>query len=675
MAAHDEDEDDEEADVPIAAAGLPAPVASTIDAETMHPSFLSDLRFADVPSICAASQRAIREVFKFEWASKVQGASLPRILLGHDVFAKAKTGSGKTIAFLIPAVELLLRHGRTGGIGAMVVCPTRELALQILKEAQQLLTFQPGIRADVVIGGTKITSEQRRLTAGGRGGVAMDILVGTPGRLVDHIDNTAGFAAAMGAARMLILDEADRILDMGFRPQLKRILETLPPAVSGPGTGGGRQTLLFSATVPHDVLDVAHVALRKGYEMIDVVGEDTHDTHAHVAQEVLVVPSLSLLPAIVRLLKHAVKADPDFKIMVFLPTARATGFTAGLCRALGMQGVLEIHSRKSQSQRNSTADTFRKGTRMILFSSDVSARGVDYPDVTLVVQVGMTDREQYVHRLGRTARAGKDGAGVLLLADFEGRAMLRELKDAPLVPAGPASTITGGAAAGLPGHVGGAEVAREVLATADLAAVLGNLSAHDELEKECEQAYVAWLGFYNGALRKLGWDKAELVAEGNRLFLALGLRELPMIARDTLGKMGLRGTPGIREGPAGWKPGGGGGGGRAGGGGGGGRGGGGGGGGGRAGGGGGSGGRGGAFGAIHVSPPLLPHHSAAPGHAGNGSPGSSMHGGGRGTASASGGRGGSRGGQAGGGLGGHGRGGRGPGGGPGRGGYGGGGMY
>jgi superfamily II DNA/RNA helicase len=91
VAAHDEDEDDEEADVPIAAAGLPAPVASTIDAETMHPSFLSDLRFADVPSICAASQRAIREVFKFEWASKVQGASLPRILLGHDVFAKAKT--------------------------------------------------------------------------------------------------------------------------------------------------------------------------------------------------------------------------------------------------------------------------------------------------------------------------------------------------------------------------------------------------------------------------------------------------------------------------------------------------------------------------------------------------------------------------------------------------------
>jgi superfamily II DNA/RNA helicase len=311
-----EDLDEEEYDdadavtVPMAAAGLPVSV------EAMHPSFLSDLRFADIPAICSATQRAISQVFKFEWASKVQGASLPRILLGNDVFAKAKTGSGKTIAFLIPAVELILRFGRTGGIGAMVVCPTRELALQILKEAQQLLTFQPGIKADVVIGGTKITAEQRRLTAGGRGGVAMDILVGTPGRLVDHIENTAGFATAMGAARMLILDEADRILDMGFRPQLKCILETLPASKMGVGAGGGRQTLLFSATIPHDVLDVAHVALRKGYEMIDVVGEDTHDTHAHVAQEFMVVPSLSLVPALVRILKHAVKADPDFKIMV-----------------------------------------------------------------------------------------------------------------------------------------------------------------------------------------------------------------------------------------------------------------------------------------------------------------------------------------------------------------------
>jgi len=180
--------------------------------------------------------------------------------------------------------------------------------------------------------------------------------------------------------------------------------------------------------------------------------------------------------------------------------------------------------------------------------------------VTRVIQVGLTDREQYVHRLGRTARAGKSGAGLLLLADFEA-GLLGELKDIPLVPAGAASTLTGGSAAGLPGHAaaGGAgrvaPVTGDVAPSAELASVLASIPGRADLSREASQAYGAFLGFYNGQLRRVRWTKETLVAETNRLFLTLGLREVPMMPRDTLGKMGLRGVAGLREGPKGWKPG------------------------------------------------------------------------------------------------------------------------
>lgn len=204
---------------------------------------------------------------------------------------------------------------------------------------------------------------------------------------------------------------------------------------------------------------------------------------------------------------------------------------------------------------------------------------MDFPDVTRVIQVGLTDREQYVHRLGRTARAGKSGAGLLLLADYEGL-LLSELKDIPLHPAGPGSLLTGGAAAGVHGYAGApsyapitagggatlprapplpargaAPVAPAVASSPELDAVLGAVAGRADLHKEACAAYSAYLGFYNSNLRRIGWSKPQLVAETNKLFLTLGLREVPMMARDTLGKMGLRGTPGLREGPKGWKPG------------------------------------------------------------------------------------------------------------------------
>jgi ATP-dependent RNA helicase MSS116 len=268
--------------------------------------------------------------------------------------------------------------------------------------------------------------------------------------------------------------------------------------------------------------------------------------------------------------------------VVFFPTARATAFYAALFKRLALPNphappgapplrleVVEMHSRVSQAQRGAAAERFRGGSGgLVMFSSDVSARGMDYPGVTEVLQVGLTDRESYIHRLGRTARAGREGAGLLLLSDYEARALLPELADLPIRPAGPASVLTGGEGCGLPGYVppargaeggggdAGASFVQQFGQCAPVAnlpcvsALLASLGREPELLKAANLAYGASLGFLNGPSRRFGWEKADLVRTMNELFLTLGCPEVPVMPKDTLGKMGLRGTPGLREGPS-----------------------------------------------------------------------------------------------------------------------------
>merc|ERR1712086_1007641 len=187
-----------------------------------------------------------------------------------------------------------------------------------------------------------------------------------------------------------------------------------------------------------------------------------------------------------------------YKIIVFFTTARLTGFMAELFNSVSRQTgyqVLEIHSRKSQSQRERSSAAFRKEKKAVMFSSDVTARGMDYPDVTFVLQVGLTDKSQYIHRLGRTARAGKDGKGGLLLTDYEEHHMVRkELTEMPLERIPVPSTSRSSDAAAL---------------------AIGNVAGDEALRNSAEQAYRAWLGYYNGHLRKVGWDKKQLVAQAN----------------------------------------------------------------------------------------------------------------------------------------------------------------
>uniref|UniRef100_A0A803M4V3 ATP-dependent RNA helicase n=1 Tax=Chenopodium quinoa TaxID=63459 RepID=A0A803M4V3_CHEQI len=482
-------------------------------------SYLSETRF-DQCSISPLSLKAIKDV-GYEKMTMVQAATLPVILKGKDVMAKAKTGTGKTVAFLLPSIEAVLKTPPAGRdqkkppILVLVICPTRELATQAAKEAKTLLKYHPSIGAQVVIGGTRLALEQKHTQTN-----PCQILVATPGRLIDHMENTAGFATRLRGVKILVLDEADHLLDMGFRKAIEKIIAAVPKE---------RQTLLFSATVSDEVHQICHIALKRDHQFISTVQEGSEETHAKVSQMHLVAPLENQFPLLYTILKDHISDDVNYKVLVFCTTAMVTGLVADLLGELNLN-VREIHSRKPQSYRTKVSDEFRKSKGIILVTSDVSARGVDYPDVTLVIQVraywvghilvgAPSEREQYIHRLGRTGRKGKEGQGILLLAPWED-SFLKSIKDLPITKATP-----------------------PIVDPDTRKKVERALSKVDMQSKE--KAYQAWLGYYNSN-KSVGRDKMKLVEVANEFSRSMGLDTPPAIAKITLGKMGLKNVPGLR---------------------------------------------------------------------------------------------------------------------------------
>ncbi|KAK1610467.1 hypothetical protein QYE76_034140 [Lolium multiflorum] len=473
-------------------------------------SYLSQTRFDE----CALSPLTLKGVKAagYERMTAVQEATLPIILKGKDVLAKARTGTGKTVAFLLPAVEVISKlppndhDKKRPPISVVVVCPTRELADQAAAEANKLLKFHPSIGVQLVIGGTRMALEQKRMHTN-----PCQILVATPGRLKDHMENTPGFATRLMGVKILILDEADRLLDMGFRTDIERIVAALPKQ---------RQTLLFSATVPDEVRQVCHVAMKRDLEFVNTVQEGSEETHSQVKQMHLVAPLDKQFSILYGLLTDHMSENVDYKVIVFCTTAKVTSLVAELLSELKLN-VREIHSRKPQSYRTRISKEFKESKGLILVSSDVSARGVDYPNVTLVVQLGVpSDREQYIHRLGRTGRKGNEGSGVLLLAPWE-EYFLRSIKDLPITEAT------------LP------------LIDLDTKRKVEKALAHVEV-KDKESAYQAWLGYYNSN-KQIGRDKYQLVSLANEFSRSLGLNNPPALTKLILKKMGLSNIPGLRS--------------------------------------------------------------------------------------------------------------------------------
>lgn len=343
----------------------------------------------------------------FKTMTDIQERALPFALKGSDILGAAKTGSGKTLAFLIPVLENLYRKKWTelDGLGALILSPTRELAIQIFEVLRKIgrhHTFSAGL----VIGGKSLQEERERL---GR----MNILVCTPGRMLQHMDQTAMFE--IGNLQILVLDEADRIMDMGFQGTVDAIVEHLPKQ---------RQTLLFSATQTRKVSDLARLSL-KDPEYVSVHEAASSATPSTLQQHYIVTP----LPEKVNTLWSFIKANLKSKMLVFLSSGKQVRFVYESFRHL-QPGIplLHLHGRQKQTARLDITSKFSATKNSCLFATDLVARGLDFPAVDWVIQLDCPeDADTYIHRVGRTARYERQGRAVLFLEPSEEDGMLERL--------------------------------------------------------------------------------------------------------------------------------------------------------------------------------------------------------------------------------------------------------
>lgn len=348
------------------------------------------------------------EASHFKSLTDVQQKAVPLALKGSDILGAAKTGSGKTLAFLIPVLENLYRRkwAELDGLGALILSPTRELAIQIfevLRKIGRYHTFSAGL----VIGGKSLQEERERL---GR----MNILVCTPGRMLQHMDQTALFET--DNLQMLVLDEADRIMDMGFQSTVDAIVEHLPKH---------RQTLLFSATQTKKVSDLARLSLRDP-KYVSVHEAASSATPSTLQQHYIITPLQDKLDT----LWSFIRANLKSKILVFLSSGKQVRFVYESFRHL-QPGIplLHLHGRQKQTARLDITTKFSNTKNACLFATDVVARGLDFPAVDWVIQLDCPeDAETYIHRVGRTARYERDGRAVLFLEPSEEEGMLSSLK-------------------------------------------------------------------------------------------------------------------------------------------------------------------------------------------------------------------------------------------------------
>lgn len=350
--------------------------------------------------------------------SPVQEKVLSLPTFTQDCLVQAKTGTGKTIAFLLPALQTLLsaKDLDPSYVALLILAPTRELAQQIADECDRLTSAcNKPFECHVAVGGSKKTASLNKFLRG-----KPTVLVATPGRLIDYLSEPEP-QEKLSKVRCLVLDEADRMLDEGFIPDVMRILQRIPPKATA-----GWQGMCFSATVPPEINKVLHLVLSPDHARISTIDENEAPTIDTVPQAVFPVPSINeVLPTLHSVLSCAKADNPALKAVIFAPTARHTallyhlfGYTGGA--APPKLPVFQMHSRMSQPQRTRTIDEFKQTDRGLLFASDVVGRGMDFPDINLVVQIGVpSEKDQYVHRVGRTGRAGKVGEAVMILTPEE----------------------------------------------------------------------------------------------------------------------------------------------------------------------------------------------------------------------------------------------------------------
>ena len=508
--------------------------------------------------------RTLTESMGLEHMTEVQKKTINEAIDGQDIIAQARTGTGKTLAFLIPILQNIIaidpslaqpayraerKRSSASDIRALIISPTRELAEQIAAEARKL------VRGTSVIVQSAVGGTQKRAGLAAIQRQGCHILVGTPGRLKDILSDPYSRVEAPDLSA-LVLDEADRLMDQGFWPEIQQIVQLLPaPAEMD------RQTMLFSATVPKEVVTLVRSTLKPGFKFVQCVADDENPTHERVPQHVVMTEAFeNNHPAMIELCTRGIEASkqPDvapFKAIVYFNSTAEVTLAESVLANLesspassqspsrfgrgtsthpwGSARVLGIHSRLSQAQRTHAADTFRRCETGVLLSSDVTARGMDFPNVTHVIQVGLpTSRDQYIHRIGRTGRAGREGQGWLIITKLEAEQARQRLRKLPIRPDSSLETAS-------------IDLSKE----AQLSKTAGDIlnmyqqAMRSAPMREKSGVYSAYIGVY-------GWieNKQTLIDSMNQLSqFGFGLQTPPSLSPGLISRLGLGRVRGINS--------------------------------------------------------------------------------------------------------------------------------
>lgn len=361
-----------------------------MEAETSSPTSSEEITFKSlgvVDVLCEACEQ-----LKWTTPTDIQIKAIPIALSGRDIIGLAETGSGKTGAFVIPVLQALLKAPQK--FFALVLTPTRELAFQISEQFEALGSFI-GVKTAVIVGGMDMTSQCLALSK------APHAIIATPGRLVDHLENTKGFN--LRALKYLILDEADRILDMDFEQEVDKIIKNIPQE---------RKTYLYSATMTQKVQKLERASLNNPAKL-EV--SKKYQTVEKLQQHYLFVPLKYKQVYLV----HVLNELPGDSIMIFCATCATTNRIAFVLRNLGFMAI-PIHGKLTQTKRLGALQKFKAKTRSILIATDVASRGLDIPHVDVVINLDIPSHpKEYVHRVGRTARAGRGGKSITFVTQYD----------------------------------------------------------------------------------------------------------------------------------------------------------------------------------------------------------------------------------------------------------------
>ncbi|VWU50065.1 DEAD box helicase, putative [Hepatocystis sp. ex Piliocolobus tephrosceles] len=459
-------------------------------------------------------KKSLLEIFQYKELTDVQKViyeSVLKVNKKNDLLIQAKTGTGKTLSYLMLVIDDILKN-RIMSVHTLIIVPTRELANQIYNEAKMLLTFKNNINVLTLIGGIKRREDQINIRR-----VKPDIVICTVGRLLDHFECTYLFNTLFENLKMLIIDEADQLLSLGYKNEINRIVSYLPQK---------RRNILLSATLSYNLTEIRKNICKSDYLFLNCIQNISQHTNEQLKQSVLFHKAIDTTVILYNILIEHMRLNQfTYKIIVFFPTAKATAFFANFFQKQLKISVYEIHRQKEAAHRQIISNRFALESVGILFTSDISARGMHYSNVTLIVQVNSAiSREQYIHRVGRTARSNKEGNAIILLNEAD-QLFFEQIKDLNINKLNPDNYI---------------------IKNTNISSYLNSWISNTQLLYLAYAYYSSLLRFYKTKYVTLKLTDDEIIDVVNNTLLSTGLVEQPHISNKLAIALNMQNNPRLK---------------------------------------------------------------------------------------------------------------------------------